>query len=103
MQGLVSKDMAYSTRLDRTEDYYGGAVAIARHLCEFSSNVTLMSIIGNEEEIYRDIYDKYSKKMDLNLYQSKEIPTIFKQRFLTKDTKREEYDKLFVINNIDIW
>ena len=102
MQGLVSKDMAYSTRLDRTEDYYGGAVAIARHLCEFSSNVTLMSIIGNEEEIYRDIYDKYSKKMNLNLYQSKEIPTIFKQRFLTKDTKREEYDKLFVINNIDI-
>lgn len=102
VQGLISKDMAYSARLNRTEDYPGGATAIARHLASFSKNVTLMSIIGHETEIVSQLKTNLSNKINLMLYQSRKIPTIIKQRFLTKNQKRDEYRKIFAINNIQM-
>lgn len=100
IQGLISKDMAYSARLKNTEDYLGGSAAIARHLSSFNKNVTLMSIVGNEAEIREQIKDELSDAINLKLFSSKKIPTIVKQRFLTKNKKREEYKKVFAINNI---
>lgn len=100
IQGLVSKDMAYSARANYSEDYLGGSVAIARHLSSFSDNVTLMSIIGNESEIKKEFEQQLNGKVKTNLYSSNEIPTIVKQRFLTRNQKREEYKKVFVVNNI---
>lgn len=100
VQGLISKDMAYSARLDHTEDYLGGSVAVARHLASFSNNVTLMSIVGDEAELNDQMKSELAGKMNLKLYQSNRIPTIIKQRFLTRNQKREEYKKVFAINNI---
>lgn len=100
IQGLVSKDMAYSARANYSEDYLGGSAAIARHLSSFSDNVTLMSIIGNESEIKKEFEQQLTGKVKTNLYSSHEIPTIVKQRFLTRNQKREEYKKVFVVNNI---
>lgn len=100
MQGLMSKDMGYSTRLDYSEEYYGGAVAIARHLSSFSKNVTLMSIIGNEEPIRLRFFDELSDAIQLRLKYSDVFPTIIKHRYLTKNSKREEYRKIFAIHNI---
>lgn len=100
VQGLISKDMAYSARLKNTEDYLGGSVAIARHLASFNHHVTLMSIMGNEADIEERMTAELSDQMMLRLYHSKTIPTIVKQRFLTRNKKREEYRKVFAINNI---
>lgn len=100
MQGLMSKDMGYSTRLDYSEEYYGGAVAIARHLSTFNKNVTLMSIIGNEESIRLRFFDDLSDDIQLKLAYSDTFPTIIKHRYLTKNSKREEYRKIFAIHNI---
>lgn len=100
VQGLISKDMAYSARHNKTEDYLGGSVAIARHLASFSKNVTLMSIIGSEQDINQSIQGQLSDKVKLKLYQSVDKDTIIKQRFLTRNQKREEYRKIFAINNI---
>ena len=100
VQGLISKDMAYSARLKKTEDYLGGSVAIARHLASFNHNVTLMSIIGSEADISQQMQDELSEQMTLQLYHSKKLPTIIKERFLTQNKKREEYKKVFAINNI---
>lgn len=102
IQGLISKDMAYSARLKNTEDYLGGSVAIARHLASFSDSVTLMSIIGDEADIKMQMQTELFNQIKLRLYQSKKIPTIIKQRFLTRNQKREEYKKVFAINNIRI-
>lgn len=102
VQGLISKDMAYSARLNNTEDYLGGSVAVARHLASFNRNVTLMSVMGDEPDIENRMVEELANKMTLKLYQSKKIPTIIKQRFLTKNQKREEYKKVFAINNIRI-
>lgn len=102
IQGLISKDMAYSARLKNTEDYLGGSVAVARHLCSFSKDVTLMSIVGNETGINDIVLSELENKLNLKLYHSNDIPTIIKQRFLSRNKKREEYKKVFAINNIQV-
>jgi len=100
VQGLMSKDMGYSARLKYSEEYLGGAVAVARHLGSFGKNVTLMSMIGDENKWEEKLNDALSDKIQLQLIVSKEFPTITKHRYLERDHKREEYRKIFAIDNI---
>ncbi|MDE7322297.1 MAG: adenylyltransferase/cytidyltransferase family protein [Lachnospiraceae bacterium] len=100
VQGLMSKDTGYSSRLDYSEEYLGGAVAVARHLSSFTENVTLMSIVGNEEDIRLKFLDETADKMRLKLTYSTDFPTIIKHRYLTRNARREEYRKIFSVNNI---
>lgn len=100
VQGLMSKDTGYSSRMNYSEEYLGGAAAVARHLESFTENVTLMSIVGNEEEMRLKLFDGLADKMRLKFTYSTEFPTIIKQRYLTRNAKREEYRKIFSVNNI---
>lgn len=100
VQGMMSKDMGYSARLSHSEEYLGGSAAITRHLASFSEDVTLMSIIGNEEKMRLHIFDELADKVQLKLAYSPTFPTIIKHRYLMQDEKREEYKKIFAINNI---
>ena len=100
VQGMMTKDMGYSARLSGSEEYLGGAAAIARHLSTFTDHVTLMSIIGDEENWKLRLFDELDMKMQLKLEYSQHFPTIVKHRYLTKNQKREEYRKIFAINNI---
>lgn len=100
VHGLMSKDTGYSSGLEYSEQYLGGAMAVARHLSSFNENVTLMSIVGNEEDIRLQFLDEAADKMRLKLTYSIGFPTIVKHRYLTRNAKREEYRKIFSINNI---
>ena len=100
LQGMMSKDMGYSARLSHSEEYLGGAVAIARHLSFFAGNVTLMSIIGSEEKIRLKMFDELADQVNLKLVYSQKIPTIIKRKYLTRNEKRDEYTKIFATNNI---
>lgn len=100
VQGMMSKDMGYSARLSHSEEYLGGAVAIARHLASFTDQVTLMSVIGNEEGIKTHLLDELTGRVELKLLYNSLVPTIVKHRYLTRNEKREEYRKIFSINNI---
>lgn len=100
VQGIMSKDAGYSSRLQSTEEYLGGAVAVARHLSSFTEKVTLMSVIGNEAGIKERMEEELAGKMHLELIISQGIPTIIKHRYLSRNQKREEYRKIFAINNI---
>lgn len=100
VQGMMSKDMGYSARLKKSEEYLGGAVAVARHISSFTNQVTLMSMTGDEKDIQKYIHTELDGQMDLRLVHSPSFPTIVKQRYLMKNTKREEYRKIFAINNI---
>ncbi len=100
VHGLMSKDMGYSARLESSEEYLGGSAAVARHLASFTPNVTLLSVIGGEKTIQDRLAKELSSCMQLELFNSGELPTIVKQRYLMKDEKREEYIKLFAVNNI---
>lgn len=98
VQGLMSKDTAYSARLNYSEEYLGGAVAIARHLSNFTEQVALMSIIGSKEGI--KLFDELKGKIQFDCCYSDNFPTIIKHRYLMRNAKREEYRKIFSINNI---
>lgn len=100
VHGLMSKDMGYSARLESSEEYLGGAAAVARHLASFTPNVTLFSVMGNEEYLKKRIYDDLSHQMELCIIHSDREPTIVKHRYLARNAKREEYRKLFAVNNI---
>lgn len=100
VNGLMSKDTGYSSSLEYSEEYLGGAAAVARHLGSFSENVTLMSVVGNEEDMRLKLFDGLSSRMRLKFTYSTEFPTIIKHRYLTRNAKREEYRKIFSINNI---
>ena len=100
VQGLMSKDMGYSVRIHHSEEYMGGSVAIARHLSSFTDNVTLLSIMGNEEEMRLRMFEELANSVKLNLFYSSQFPTIVKHRYLTRNAKREEYRKVLAVNNI---
>ncbi len=100
VQGLMSKDMGYSARIQNSEEYLGGSVAIARHLSSFNKQVTLLSVMGEDEEIRRRILEELSGSMQINLLHSAQFPMIVKHRYLTRNAKREEYRKVLAVNNI---
>ncbi len=100
VQGTMSKDIGYSAREYHSEEYLGGSAAIARHLASFSDNVTLMSVIGDEEEMRLRFFDELGDCIHLKLLYSSQFPTIIKHRYLSRNTKREEYRKIFAVNNI---
>ena len=100
VQGIMTKDLGYSARLDHSEEYWGGSIAIARHLATFSDHVTLMSVMGSEEDIRGRLFYELAGEVKLELLYSSEIPTIVKHRYITKNVKREEYRKIFAIHNI---
>ena len=98
--GLISKEASWSAQLRSTEDHWGGSVAIARHLASFAGRVGLLSVVGDEPDVNVGIRAGLSRQMDLSLVRSKAFPTIVKQRYLTRNSKREEYRKIFTVNNI---
>ena len=98
--GVMSKDIGYSARLSNSEEYLGGAAAIARHLSSFNGNLTLLTVVGDEENIHSKMHQELGRIMTLETVVSHSRPTIVKERYLTKGGKREEYHKYFEINNI---
>lgn len=69
-----------------------------------------MSVVGNEEE-YKSIFEKeycvedsikVNENLKMDFIYSEEYPTITKKRYVSENTKREELDKIFVINNIPL-
>lgn len=100
IQGLMSKDTGYSSRYINSEQYLGGAVAIARHIAQFSENVCITSIIGNEKNIHSRLLNDLSNQMRIDLEYSDTYKTIIKTRYITENEKREEFHKIFSINNL---
>ncbi len=100
VQGLMSKDMGYSSRYHYTEKYPGGSFAIARHLASFSDEVTIMSVVGMEEGLHSLILDELGNRMRIDLVYSREFETIVKTRYVSFNEKREEVHKIFSINNL---
>lgn len=98
VQGLMSKDRALSAKHERDEIYLGGSLAIARHLANFSNNVTVCGIVGDEPNIHSRILEELGCNMMLDLQFNQNFKTVTKRRFLERYGIRKEYHKLFSIN-----
>lgn len=100
VQGLMSKDVGYSTQFLKAEQYLGGSLAIARHLASFCDNVTISAVVGAEEVFHSRFLNELSGNMRVDLVCNERVDTIVKRRYIVQNAKREEVSKLFVINNL---
>ncbi|WP_010681181.1 PfkB family carbohydrate kinase [Acetivibrio cellulolyticus] len=101
VQGLMSKDRAFSAKYFNEERYLGGSLAIARHLANFSKNVTVCGVVGDEPHIHSRILNDLGKDMLLDLQFDPNFHTIIKRRFIERHGIRNEYEKLFSINYLN--
>jgi len=101
VQGLSAKDRALSALYEKTEEYLGGVLAIARHLANFSDNVCLCTMLGRESYIRSRMLDELSSKMLLDLHSDPNYTTVIKRRYIERRGIRADYDKMFSINYID--
>lgn len=101
VQGLMSKDRAFSARYSKEERYLGGSLAVARHISNFSDNVTVCGIVGDEPHIHSQILNDLSKDMLLNLQFDSNFRSIVKRRFIERHGIRDQYEKLFSINYLN--
>ena len=99
VQGLTRKDLVMSTLYDYHETYTGGALIVARHLANFAGKVTLLSIMGTDENIFKFVKSNM-KHVDLRILQNKNFITPVKRRYLKRNHLRQEYNKLFSINRL---
>lgn len=102
VQGLMSKDRALAALYEREERYLGGGLAVARHISDFSNNVTLCGIVGNEPHIHSQLLNDMSRAMILDLQFDDLYKTVVKRRFIERRGIRDDYDKLFSMNYLDL-
>jgi rfaE bifunctional protein kinase chain/domain len=66
----------------KTEEYLGGAAALARHISPFCKNISLLSMVGEKGEYLQEIKKKLPKNINFKYIKKKNSPTILKRRFL---------------------
>lgn len=100
VQGLTSKNRILSSRYEMDDMQAGGALAVFRHLRQFTSNVSLAGYVGKESWVDSELSNYVDKASD-SLVRDENFTTIVKQRFVEPQKDGVELSKLFSINYID--
>jgi len=100
VQGLTSKNRILSGRFVSEELQAGGALAVFRHIREFTSQVKLVSLAGTEPWLDETLA-KFIKPSEHDLVRTPEFTTVVKQRFVEPRSEGKELQKLFSVNFID--
>jgi len=99
--GKSGKESVLVMRDLETQDYLGGALAIAQHLSEFCTKVSVLSFIGEGNEYKSFIEDSIEKNVNLNFLKKSKSPTILKRRFLD-NIDRKKILGVYSINDDDL-
>ncbi len=100
VQGLTSKNRILSGRYLHEDRQAGGALAVFRHIQEFTKNVKLISLVGREHWVDDTLSLYFKEDQDL-VIRSKDFTTIRKRRMVEPLTEGAELNKLFSVNYID--
>ncbi len=100
VQGLTSKNRILSGRFINEETQAGGALAIQRHIAQFTDHVDLLGLLG-EEPWVDDFLRPYLPEERDRCLRHKNFTTIIKQRFVEPMSEGKELSKLFAVNYID--
>jgi rfaE bifunctional protein nucleotidyltransferase chain/domain len=100
VQGLTSKNRIISGRFLKEETQCGGALAVFRHVKQFTSQVKFLSLLGTEPWVCPLLSEHITPEQDLTIRDG-EFTTIIKQRFVEPLTEGKELSKLFAVNYID--
>jgi len=100
VQGLTSKNRILSGRFVTEEMQAGGALAVYRHVREFTPHVKLIGLTGTEPWLER-MLDGFIGPEGDEIVRSPEFTTVVKQRFVEPRVEGKELAKLFSVNFID--
>jgi len=100
VQGLTSKNRIISGRYLNEETQYGGALAVVRHVLQFSPNTKFISLVGTDEGAADALGEVLTPEQDLVLREPS-YTTIVKQRFVEPLTEGKELTKLFSVNFLE--
>ena len=100
VQGLTSKNRIISGRYLREEMQCGGALAVFRHVREFTNDIRFLSLVGTEPWVDAALADVVPSSADL-VIRDPHYTTVVKQRYVEPLTEGKELGKLFAINYID--
>jgi len=100
VQGLTSKNRILSGRFVSDDMQAGGALAVYRHIREFTTQVKLLGLVGNEPWLESTLSGFLEPEGD-GLVRSSEFTTVVKQRFVEPRAEGKELSKLFSVNFVD--
>ena len=100
VQGLTSKNRIISGRYLEEETQAGGALAVYRHIKQFTPNVRLLSLLGNENWLEPALRTFLPEQDDATL-RSEGFVSIIKQRFVEPVIEGKDLSKLFSVNFIN--
>jgi len=100
VQGLTSKNQILSGRFIADEMQAGGALAVYRHVREFTPHVKLISLVG-EEPWLESTLGTFIPPGDADVVRSPQFTTVVKQRYVEPRAEGKELAKLFSVNFID--
>jgi rfaE bifunctional protein nucleotidyltransferase chain/domain len=100
VQGLTSKNKIISGRFLGEETQCGGALAVFRHVKQFTRSAKYLSLVGRESWAQRQLRDHVAPGEDC-VVRDADFTTIIKQRFVEPLVEGAEMSKLFAVNFID--
>lgn len=100
VQGLTSKNRILSGRFVSEELQAGGALAVFRHVREFTPHVKLVSLVGTEPWV-ESLLRQFITPNEDAIVRSPHFTTVVKQRFVEPKSEGKELSKLFSVNYID--
>jgi bifunctional ADP-heptose synthase (sugar kinase/adenylyltransferase) len=101
VQGLTSKNRILSGRFLKEHTDPGGALAVMRHIRQFTPHVRMVSLVGTEPWVDSAVREYVDPDDDL-LVRSPDFTTIIKQRYVEPVGRGKEMSKLFSVNYIDL-
>lgn len=87
------KDSIVATKYLSEENFAGGTLAIANHLANFCKEITLVTVVGQEEEYLSYFHSKLKQNVIFRPIIAEDRSTIIKRRFLDANF----YQKMFEV------
>ena len=100
VQGLTSKNRILSGRFVSEEMQAGGALAVYRHLRQFTPHVKLIGLAGNEPWLDGLMRGFIEPECD-DIVRSPDFISVVKQRYVEPRVEGKELSKLFSVNYIN--
>jgi bifunctional ADP-heptose synthase (sugar kinase/adenylyltransferase) len=91
------KETIVASRFLSEENFAGGTLAIANHLAGLCKNVSLVTTLGTEPQVYNFFKKKLKKNVDLQALRLTGVPTITKRRYVEPNF----LTKMFEIQYLD--
>ena len=96
--GKSGKDPILQMHEQYNEIYLGGAAAVAGNVSQFSKNVSLLGMIGDDKKYQSFIYKNLSKNIKFKAIKKKNSPTIVKKKYLEMITNNKVFGS-YLIND----